>query len=1139
MRKKLLWRLRTIKSPHLKHLLRTIQLSVVLLVTCVISSYPSNIEFQKLEITMHEKDINMEQVFSIIEKQTGYMFIFNNQIDLDRKVSVDAENKPVTEVLDELFRKTTIEYVVEGSHIVLSAAKAKHVPAVNQNSSKRKITGTVTDERGDAIIGANIIIKGTTDGTITNIDGGFSLDVSPGDIVEIRYVGYVQQSVTINNQTSLVIRLMEDRQALNEVVVIGYGSKKKENLVGAVAAIQGAEIASANAFDVGNAISGRIPGAIVIQGSGEPGKDEAQILIRGRSTLGDRKGDSKPLDPLVVIDGIPDRSLYEIDPNDIENISVLKDASAAIYGSRAANGVILVTTKSGADKKATLSYQFSQGFKTATKLPELANAGEYSQYISDYQTYQGLSRLYSDRDVELYKSGVDPWEHPNTDWMGDLVKKWTTESRHSLSINGGMEKMRYYVSFGYKNNEAFYEQESTSYKQYNLRVKLDMPITDWLETSVQYGGFMTARKYPITETARLLGWATLVVPTVPAFWPTGQPGPDFEGGINPVVNTSFEAGYDKQENYKNEITFRASIKPPMIEGLSLDAFFNYDVNNYNKKVFKKPWTLYYPMYETAVRNTDGFITSMELEPRLRGLDSPELTEENSRTRKTMFNLSFNYDRTFGDHTFSVFGSFEQHNEDYFMFDAYRKYFISDLVEALSAGGDKDKTNSGKLSIYARRSWISRLNYSFKDRYLLEFIYRRDGSLKFPPNSRWGNFPAVLLAWRASEESFWKENLSFIDYFKLRATYGKMGMDPGDPFQYINKYALDAGLSLGVSKDVVTKIYQSVLANPNITWEKQTTYNVGFDSQFANQMFHLNTEFFYNRRSDILVKKNASVPSFTGLALPDENIGIVDNRGFEVDAGFHKSFGDVRLDVAGNISLAKNKVKFMDEPERSVSWQRETGHPYGTKLVYNAIGIFKTQAEVDAYPHWTGARPGDVIFEDYNKDGVIDADDRILMDKTDAPELFYGMKVDLAYKNWTLSLLAQGQGSYYVSSIEGNRGVGQNVYKWMATGYWTPENSTSDQARPFHRADQYWSYLSNSNSYWFENMAYLRLKNVVLNYTVPSVWTKKIGISRADLFVSGYNLLMLYSAQDNFDPEVANPQYYPTMKTYSIGVKVNF
>lgn len=1139
MKKRHSCRIKLVKSTVFRNLFKAVCIQLFLLTTCIAYASATGLKSQNLEVTINERNINLEQALSVIEKQTEYMFIYNSQIDLERIVSINVKNENITDVLDELFKETDVQYKIEGSHIVLSVNKAKETPSVKQSAQKRKLTGTVTDEKGEAVIGANIVIKGTTDGTITDIDGNFTLDVAPGNVVEIRYVGYIQQSVTIDNQSSLSIRLLEDRQTLDEVVVIGYGVQKKENLVGAVAAIQADEIASTNAFDVTNAISGRLPGATVIQGSGEPGKDEAQILIRGRSTLGDRKGDSKPLNPLVVIDGIPDRSLYEIDPNDIESISVLKDASAAIYGSRAANGVILVTTKSGTSKKTTLDYQFSISFKTPTILPKLADAGEYSQYISDYQDYEGLSRLYSDRDIELYRSGIDPWEHPNTDWMGDLVKDWTTDTRHSLSLNGGFEKMRYYVSFGYKDNQAFYKQESTKYKQYNLRVKIDAPITDWLETSVQYGGFLTNKKYPTTDTDHLMGWGTMVVPTVPSFWPTGEPGPDFEAGVNPVINTSFDAGYDLQENYKNELTFRVSVKPPMIEGLSLDAFFNYDVNNYNKKIFKKPWTLYYANYETAVRNSDGFITSMELEPRLRGLDSPELTEENSRTKKQMFNVSFNYGRTFGDHTFSIFGAFEQLEEDYSIFDAYRKYFISDLVQALDAGGEKDKTNSGKMTIYARQSWISRLNYSFKDKYLMEFIFRRDGSLKFPPNSRWGNFPALLLAWRASEEPFWKENLSFIDYFKLRGTYGKMGMDPGDPFQYINKYALASGVTLGTSKDVVTKIYQSVLANPNITWEKQTTYNFGFDSQFLNQMFHLNTEFFFNRRSDILVKKNASVPSFTGLALPDENIGIVDNRGFEIDAGFHKTFGEVRLDLTGNLSIAKNKVKFMDEPERSVEWQRETGHPYGTKLVYKAIGIFKSQAEVDAYPHWPGAKPGDVIFEDYKADGVIDADDRILLDKTDAPELFYGIKLDLSYKNWSFSALAQGQGNYYVSSISGNRGIGQNVFKWIADGYWTPENSNSNKARPFHRADQYWSYQTNLSTYWFDNMAYLRLKNLMVNYTIPQSISKKAGISRADVYAAGYNLFLIYSAQRNYDPEVANPQGYPAMRSFNLGVKLTF
>ena len=450
------------------------------------------------------------------------------------------------------------------------------------------------------------------------------------------------------------------------------------------------------------------------------------------------------------------------------------------------------------------------------------------------------------------------------------------------------------------------------------------------------------------------------------------------------------------------------------------------------------------------------------------------------------------------------------------------------------------SNSGGMSIYARQSWIGRLNYNYKEKYLVEAIFRRDGSLKFPTNSRWGNFPAILGAWRISEENFWRENISFFDYFKLRGSVGKIGMDPGSPFQYINKYALGSGMTFGDSKDVVTKISQSTIANPNITWEEQTTYNLGFDSNFLDQMFHLNAEVFYNNRSDILVARDASVPGYTGLALPAENIAEVENRGFEIDLGFHKNLTkDLKLDISGNFSYNKNEVVFMDEPERSVPWQVRTGHSYGVHLVYNALGIFKTQEEVDNYPHWKGAKPGDVIFEDVNGDGVIDADDRILLDKTDAPQIFYGIKVDLTYKNWALSLLGQGQGSYYRSTVGGNRGIGQNVYQWMATDNWTPENNTSDVARAFHRADQYWSYAANGNTYWYDNMAYFRLKNAVLSYSVPKSITQVVGMQNASVFLSGNNLFLIYAAQRNYDPEVGNPQAYPAMKTISIGARVTF
>ncbi len=402
------------------------------------------------------------------------------------------------------------------------------------------------------------------------------------------YIGYQTLEELVDGRSTIDVTMTSDAELLEEIVVVGYGKQKKANVIGSVTSISGSEVEAIPAPDLTNAISGRLPGSVIMQGSGEPGRNSARILIRGRSTLGGAGQTS----PLVVIDGIPNRSLNEIDPNDVESISVLKDAAAAIYGSSAANGVVLVTTKSGTQSGTRLNYQLYQGFLTPTILPEPAGAAQYAQYISDYQNYEGLSRLYSDRDIELFKSGEDPWEHPRTNWMDELVRDWTTTSKHHLSLSGGSENISYFISAGYKNEEAFYAQESTNYKQYNLRANVEVPINDWLSASINYAGFITDRKYPTTSTYQLVGWASLVLPTEPAFWPTGEPGPDFEGGVNPVVNSSFAAGYDELNNYKNQITLKTSIQPEFAPGLDIGAFYTLDLNNSYHKFFKKPWTLY-------------------------------------------------------------------------------------------------------------------------------------------------------------------------------------------------------------------------------------------------------------------------------------------------------------------------------------------------------------------------------------------------------------------------------------------------------------------------------------------------------------------------------------------------------------------
>lgn len=998
------------------------------------------------------------------------------------------------------------------------------------------VTGTVIDVNDEPLIGVNVVIKGTTRGASTDMDGRYSFEnVDEDATLVFSYVGYRTLEVEVNGRTEINVIMEDDLQQLDEVVVVGYGTQTKANLVGAVTAVSGSEIEAIPAPDVTNAISGRLPGSIIIQQSGEPGQDAAKILIRGRSTLGDNTG------PLVVIDGIPGRSLSEIDPVDVASISVLKDASAAIYGASAANGVVLVTTKRGQSGLPRLSYQFYQGFMTPTVLPKVTNAGDYATMLSEYQDYEGRNRTYSDEDIALFYSGEDPWEHPNSDWVGDLIAKWNNTSRHNVTFDGGYKGMLYYVSAGYRNQEAIYKQESTNYRQYNIRAKVEVPITDWFKTSVDYAGFLNRRLYPTKGAGDIYGQSTRLVPTQWSFWPNGQPGPDIEYGDNPVVTSTLETGYDDAKAYVNQFTFRADITPKFIDGLTLSAFYTYDIQNSYRKRFQKPWILYFPKWETATRNSQGYITDMELTPTPRGVSSPELRDYFDRFTRKMGNASVSYFKSLGNHNLSLFGAFEVLDEDWNNFQAFRRYYISDIVQTIDAGSDTDKDNSGSLGIYARQSWIGRATYNYKEKYLAEFLIRRDGSLKFPPESRWGNFPAILLAWRASEEEFWKSNLSFINYFKLRASYGVIGMDPGDPFQYVNKYVLASGMTLGTAKAVETVVQQSGVANPNITWEKQTTSNLGFDAQFKDNLFSLTAEFFYNKRSDILAPRNASVPGFTGLQLPDENIAEVDNRGFEVIGGYHKVVNDnFRFDISANFSYNRNEVVFMDEPEQAVPWQQRTGHPYGAALLYKAIGIFRDQAHVESYPSWPNAKPGDVIFEDVSGDGVINSDDRILFDKTDAPQVFYGLSLDATYKNWTLALLIQGQDEYYRMNVQdGRRGEAGNYFQWHFDGRWTPDNPNASVARAYNRDDLYWSFDRNNSTYWWDNMAYARLKNLVLSYTIPRSVFGDIGITRANIFVSGNNLFLIYAAQKNFDPEIGAPMVYPAVKTYAVGARVTF
>ncbi|MDR1153387.1 MAG: TonB-dependent receptor [Bacteroidales bacterium] len=1065
-------------------------------------------------------------------------------------------------VKHSIFKQVRFITLVSVFALIRILSVAGPLPETRQSAQSIVVTGAVTDQ-GEPLPGVNVIVKGTTIGVVTDASGRYSITVPDKDaVLQFSFMGYITSESVVGDRRSIDVSLVEETREIEEVVVVGYGVQKRVNVVGAVTTLKGEEIRAIPAASAAAAMSGRLPGVTVIQTSGEPGVDGSmapRMYVRGRSTLGvdnDNAKDIAKTIPLVIIDGVQGRSIGEIDPNDIASFSVLKDASAAIYGAQAANGVILITTKSGQAGKSKLNFSFYQGFMTPSRTPELCDAAEYAAMLSEYQDYNGSSRTYNDRDIELFASGEDPWEHPNTDWYGELIKKWTTTTRYNLTMDGGFKGMTYLVSLGFKQDDAMYKQSSTKYNQFNIRTKVSIPITDWLSTDINIAGFKTRKLFPYRGAGDMIGAATRTHPTSPAYWPTGEPAPDIENGDNPVVTSSFAGGKNEQDTYRLQNNLKVTVALPFVDGLSFSASLDYDLNNFYRKRFFQSWYLYYPEYAKAVRDPDtGFITEMPLTPSLRGPVGavlPSLQNDFNRTINITSKVDANYIQSFGFHDVSLYAGFEQYTSDYNEFWAQREKYVSTLVQILNVGPDLNKTNSGRETVYARRSWIGRATYAYKSKYLAEVVFRADASLKFPKENRWGYFPGFLLGWRASEEGFWKDNLSFINYFKLKASYGEMGMDPGDPFQYIDKYSLGTvtGMVFGTNGVIDATTGPPTVANRKITWERQKTKNIGVESQFLNGLLFLNFDYFYNIRDQILAPKSGSVPDYTGITLPDENMARVDNQGFEMEAGVRKSYRDWHFGLSGNFSLSRNKLVFIDEVDPPVPWQAKTGLPWGTRLMYEAAGIFRDKEQADAYAKWGTVQPqeGDVIFKnvsagyadldpDYD-DNAVNANDRVLVEHTVAPDIFYGVNIDLSWKNFTFSALLQGQGEFLKKNYsDDRRGEEGNYFKFMYTDRWTPDHRDASMPRAWSRSNQYW--ISNENTFWWDNCAYFRLKNVVLSYSIPNQYYKAIGISSINVYFSGNNLAYLWSGTKKFDPETDGANSYPTMRTLAIGANITF
>lgn len=999
--------------------------------------------------------------------------------------------------------------------------------------------GTVTGKVSDAnepVPGVTVRVKNKATGTLTDATGKFSLSAAPGDTLVFNHISYEALTVPVKNLSSLTISLTPLSKSVNEVVVVGYGTQKKATLTGSISVVKGADIVQSPQPNVSNALTGRFSGIIANNRSGEPGYDGSSITIRGLATTGNN-------DVLMVVDGVPGQigGLERLDPNDIESISILKDASAAVYGSRAANGVMLITTKRGKTGKPVINYSFNQGFSSPSRLPKMADAATYAQIRNEIQYYNnpagGMNQFYTDEQIQKFRDGSDPVNYPNTDWQKATLKKTTTQNQHSLSVNGGSENVKYYVSLGMISQDGLYKSGVTKYNQYNFRSNIDADITKRLKVSLYLSGRQEDRLYPTTSAGDIFRGIYRAYPTVLDRYPNGLPTTGIENN-NPIMQVTDAGGTARNPTQVFNGILKGSYAIPGVEGLSLDGFLSADKSWSANKVFSTPYKVY--TFNTATQSYDKTVVGGS-----NGLAS--LAQQQRNMSLITSNIKLNFTRRFGQHNITALVGYEQSQTNRDTLGASRLNFPTPQTPEMSQGGSAaaDKDNSGTSYSFTRKSYFGRIAYDYMEKYLLEVQARYDGSSTFPKGEQYGFFPSVSAGWRVSKEE-WFKNVSFINDLKLRGSFGTLGNDNVGLFQYFDNYSFVNQYVVG--GQIIPGIDLTKLGNPYITWEIARKMDLGFNMAFL-QHFNLEFIYFQQKRSKILTQRNASLPQTSGIVnpfdpttplVPAENIGKVNSNGIEATLGYDNTTGGgFHYNISGNITYAKNKIIFIDEAPGTLPYQRQTGGPMNTSLLYDAIGIFRTADELNKYPHPAGAQLGDLIYRDVNNDGQINADDQIRTKYGNIPEITYGIILGGDYKGFDLSLLFAGQTnvSQYVLPESGTIG---NYYSSWADNRWSPGNPNGSYPRVDERASASVNGGRYANTFWLNDASFLRLKNVSLGYTFSSGVLSRIKIGSLRVYANAFNLFTLTRVKD-YDPEgtSSSGQFYPQQRIINLGVNVRF
>ena len=1105
------------KNPRFKQIFRIMRISTFLLMVCVFCSYAGNAHSQNAKVSIRMNNVKLDKILNEIENQTDYLFIYNNQVDINKITSVKVKNEAVAQVLDRILSGTGINYELEGTHIILTTEAIKDLHAQQQ---AKTVTGTVTDVSGEPIIGANIRIKGTTTGTITDIDGNFSIKAEPQSVIEVSYIGYLTQETVINNQKSIRFLLKEDTKTLDEVVVIGYGVQKKADLTGSVANINTEKLNTQSNANIGQALQGKIAGVDIVSQGGAPGSG-TRIMVRGIGTLNNAS-------PLYIVDGMYMNSIDHINPNDIASIDVLKDASsAAIYGSRAANGVIIVTTKEGSNTegKPIIDLSVNLGISTASKFLDMLDAKGWAEVTTIARQAIGKPAL---------DMATDLANKPDNDWQ-DIMFRPALMQNYNLSVKGGGKYSTYYTGLGYFNQDGIVK--GTNYQRYNIQSKNDYKRGIFSAGTNLIISF--SHDKPLHQELRggMIGTILQSVPTLEKYDDTREGG--YGGTYGDVVNIPHPLAII-DDNIMDRYNENVKIFANLYAQIELFKGLKYKLNLTPDFSFER--------YKNYLNKYDFGLATNSI---------TQLTERQRRRRNILVENLLTFDRTFGEHKISALAGYTYQDSRFRHIQAYGEGLPQGLEEIDAA--TTNRSNEGNSWRSVLTSILGRVFYSYQNKYLFTATIRRDGSSKFGKNNRYGYFPSFSLGWNVAEEKF-MENVHWLDQLKLRGGYGVLGNQEIDNYQYSSTITTGINYPDG-NGGLLQGAFPKNFANPDIKWEETAMTNVGIDFMAFNNRLSLTADYYVKNTKDILL--TVPIPISSGGANdPIRNAGKIRNNGFEFNLGW---MDQPNPDISYGINLIgsfnKNKVIAMGSESGSIKGgstnqnittsETKAGYPIGGYWLISTAGYFNSQEEVDAYAKdgkkiQPAAEPGDIKFVDANNDGVINDDDRVFQGSP-FPDFTFALNGNMRYKNFDLSIGLQGVLGNKIYNA--TRQTLEDVTKgsnFLASclDYWTPENKNASHPRRIWE-DPNCNTRAESDRY-LENGSYLRLRSVQLGYTFPQTWFKG-AIQHARVYINAENLFTITS-YSGYSPDVNadNANYrgfdnfiYPTNRTFMLGLNVTF